>query len=190
MRKPKTYKHSKVAHDLMQDVVEAFRAGDRQAFRVLYDHFEQPIYRFCRHMMSDDMLARDAFQETFIRMYENRTTLRTENIQSWLYSISRRVCLNMIRSRRSQHDPFDELYHGTEQQYAGDVFLREHLDNALAQLPLTLKEALILRDVEEHSYQEIAQIVGIDLSLAKVRVYRARLHMRRLLAGVVAERQR
>ncbi|HCN05844.1 MAG TPA: RNA polymerase subunit sigma, partial [Bacteroidetes bacterium] len=49
------------------------------------------------------------------------------------------------------------------------------------------REALVLREYEGHSYQEIAALVGIDLSLAKVRVYRARLLMRKLLAGVVLQ---
>jgi len=170
--------------------VDAFRDGDRDAFKSLYDRFEQPIYRFCRHMMNDEAAARDAFQETFIRMFENRQTLRTNNVQSWLFSIARRVCLNMIRSRRKQHESFDETFHGDALSFTGDVFLREHLEKAMTQLPVSLREALVLRDVEGHSYNEIAEIVGIDLSLAKVRVYRARLHMRRLLSPVVSERGR
>ena len=190
MRNPVTHKREEVDQQILLHLVEAFRGGDRQAFRALYDRFEQPIYRFCRHMVSDEDLARDAFQETFIRMYENRTSLRTTNIQSWLYAIARRVCLNLLRSKRKGHEAFDEAFHGEAEEMKGDVFLREHLDAALAKLPITLKEALILRDVEGHSYKEIADIVGIDLSLAKVRVYRARLHMRRLLSAVVPERNK
>jgi RNA polymerase sigma-70 factor (ECF subfamily) len=55
-------------------------------------------------------------------------------------------------------------------------------------LPLSLREAIILRDIEGHSYADIADIVGIDLSLAKVRVFRARLILRRILSPIVTER--
>lgn len=190
MRTPASHTREEMDQQILLLLVEAFRGGDRQAFRALYDRYEQQIYRFCRHMVSDDDLAGDAFQETFIRAYENRTSLRTTNIQSWLYAIARRVCLNLLRSKRKGHEAFDETYHGEQEEAKSDILLREHLDRALAKLPITLKEALILRDVEGHSYREIADIVGIDLSLAKVRVYRARLHMRRLLSTVVPERRR
>lgn len=190
MRNQPTSDRRSVDEDVLQRVVDAFKEGDRQAFRVLYDRFEHPIHRFCRHLVSDEALARDAFQETFIRMYEHRRDLRGENIQSWLFSIARRVCLNLLRSRRRTFEEFDEGQHELVEHVESDILLREHLDRALALLPVTLREALLLRDVEGHSYQEIAEIVGIDLSLAKVRVYRARLIMRKHLSPIVAERSK
>ncbi len=181
---------TKIAEEELPAIVAAFKEGDRAAFRRLYDHFERPIFRFCRHLTGDEAMAGDAFQETFIRMYEHHRELRTSNIQSWLFAIARRVCLNMIRARRRSLEAFDEDLHGAEPLSIGDVFLREHLERAMQQLPVTLREALILRDVEGHSYQEIAVICGIDLSLAKVRVFRARQHMRRILTPVLTERGR
>ncbi|MCO6465243.1 MAG: sigma-70 family RNA polymerase sigma factor [Bradyrhizobiaceae bacterium] len=174
----------------MAALVEAFRRGDREAFRCVYDEYERAIYRFCRHFTADEMLARDAFQECFIRAYEHRSDLQTLNLKSWLFTIARRVCLNILRSRRMLHDVFDEGLHGTADYEPMDVFLREHIDKAMHRLPIQLREALLLRDVEGHSYQEIAAIVGIELSLAKVRVYRARLQMRKILGPIMIERHR
>lgn len=166
----------------------AFRSGDRLAFDALYGLFHAKVFRFCRRMMGDEILAKDAFQETFIRMFEHRMDLRGDNVRSWLFSIARRVCLNQLRSRRIDHDAFDEgLHGGPHHQAESDVLLREQIERALLRLPLPLREALVLREYEGHSYQEIADIVGIDLSLAKVRVYRARLMMRRYLSAVVTQ---
>jgi RNA polymerase sigma-70 factor (ECF subfamily) len=190
MRNTPTNGPKVLTDDQLLAVVVAFRDGDRQAFRALYNRYERSMYRFCRHLVGDDALASDAFQETFVRMFEHRDELRTDNIQSWLFSIARRVCLNMLRTKRAGHEAFDEAMHTHEVPMYADVLLREHLERAMQQLPVTLREALILRDIEGHSYNEIAEIVGIDLSLAKVRVYRARLHMRKLLMPIVAERQR
>lgn len=176
--------------DLLAQVIAEFREGSKDAFRLLYDRFEYPIYRFCKHLTGDEATARDAFQETFIRMYEYRRDLKTDNIQSWLFSIARRVSLNMIRMRRREHEAFDESLHTNQTAQETDIVLREHLDKALAMLPITLREALILRDIEGHAYTDIALIVGIDLSLAKVRVYRARLMMRRILSPLVTERSK
>lgn len=169
-------------------ILAAFRSGDRDAFRSLYDQFHSKIYRFCRRMTNDDALAKDAFQETFIRMYEHRRELRGDNVRSWLFSIARRTCLNLLRTRRASHEPFDETFHAHPDVVDHDVILKERIEQALTHLPIALREALVLREYEGHSYQEIADIVGIDLSLAKVRVYRARLMMRKLLAPVLNER--
>ena len=190
MRSKTPYHSVRITEDELPLVVAMFREGDRDAFRRLYDHFECPIFRFCRHILSDEAMAGDAFQETFIRMYQHHRDIRTLNIQSWPYSIARRVCLNLLRSQRSTVESFNEDLHGGAVSPTGDVFLREHLDKAMSQLPITLREALVLRDVEGHSYQEIAVICGIDLSLAKVRVFRARQHMRHMLTHVVSERGR
>ncbi len=168
-------------------VVMAFRNGDRGAFRTLYDMFHTAVYRFCRHMIGDEAMAKDAFQETFIRMFEHRQELRGTNIRSWLFTISRRVCLNHLRTKRAQHVSFDESFHAYGDHVQSDVLLKEQIERALDHLPLALREALVLREYEGHSYIEIAAIVGIDLSLAKVRVYRARLMMRKLLASVAPQ---
>lgn len=174
--------------DLLSQVLAEFKGGSREAFRLLYDRFEYPIYRFCKHFTGDEATARDAFQETFIRMYEHRRELKTENIESWLFSIARRVSLNLIRQRRRTHEAFDELLHTNPTVPDPDHVLKDQLSKALSMLPVSLREAIILRDIEGHSYSDIALIVGIDLSLAKVRVYRARLMMRRILSPIVTER--
>lgn len=168
-------------------LIASFRIGDARAFDALYAMYQSRIYRFCRRMMGDDVLAKDAFQETFIKMYEHRTELRGDNITSWLFSIARRVCLNMLRTRRMDHDAFDETFHARSEAVDADVILRERIEAALTRLPVALREALVLREYEGHSYNEIAAIVGIDLSLAKVRVYRARLLMRKYLAAVMLQ---
>ena len=168
-------------------LVIAFRDGDRGAFRALYDMFSTAVYRFCRHMIGDEAMAKDAFQETFIRMFEHRQELRGTNVRSWLFTISRRVCLTHLRSRRAAHISFDETFHAQGEHQQSDVLLKEQIERALDQLPVALRDALVLREYEGHSYLEIAAIVGIDLSLAKVRVYRARLMMRKLLATVAQQ---
>ena len=68
-----------------------------------------------------------------------------------------------------------------------DVMLKKTIDEAIASLSVQLREAIVLREYQECSYQEIAQILDIDISLAKVRVHRARLQLRKILEPVVRE---
>lgn len=190
MQRTHSNEHHELSAAALGELVHAFRSGDRLAFTYWYNQYERSVYRFCRHMLADDTLARDAFQESFIRFFEHRRELNTDNVKSWLFTIVRRTCLNMLRSQHRTLEEFNERYHSVNIEPTGDVFLREHIDRALQQLPLALRESIVLRDVEGYSYQEIATIVGIDLSLAKVRVYRARLHMRKLLMPIVMEQSR
>jgi RNA polymerase sigma-70 factor, ECF subfamily len=163
-----------------------FRQGDRVAFRFFYDMYSSGVYRFCRHIVGDEAIAQDAFQETFIKVYEHRSELRGENIKGWLFTIARRVSLNQLRAKRAQHEAYDEALHSVEHASESDVLLKEELEKAIARLPVPFREALVLREYEGYSYQEISTILGIDLSLAKVRVHRARLLLRKELTEVFA----
>lgn len=175
----------------MQEALEQFRLGSAEAFHLLYTRYQQRVYRFCVKMMSCDVAGKDAFQETFLRMFEHRSEFRGNNFPAWLFTIARNVCLNMLRKRRAFDSYEDEMHGGrsaTNKLAESDIIMRNNIDKAVAQLPVELREALILREYEEYSYKEIAQIVGIEISLAKVRVHRARLILRKVLSPLVQER--
>jgi RNA polymerase sigma-70 factor, ECF subfamily len=165
---------------------ENLRKGSAEAFQILYKKYNQRIYRFCLKMLGDTFTAQDAFQETFISVYEHRRDFRGKNFAAWIYQISRRTCLNIIRSKR-EHESYNEELHSNEQHSSTDVGLKSHIDYALSQLPLGMREAFILREYEDSSYQDIAEILSIDLSLAKVRVHRARLILKKVLQPLVKE---
>ena len=179
--------HHNNDEELIRKAAEQFRQGDALAFQYLYKYFSRGIYRFCLKMLGEEAAAKDAYQETFLRVYEHRAEFRGENFPAWLYTIARRVCLNVIRSRKGNEE-FDELFHSNEECTESDVFLRKHIQRALDSLPDMLKEAIVLREFEGLSYQEIAEVLHIDLSLAKVRVHRARLIVRKILTPIIQER--
>ncbi len=170
----------------LEETIEDLRRGSAEAFQILYRKYNKKIYRFCLRMLGDKMLAEDAFQDAFIKVYEHRTDFRGENFTSWIYTIARRSCLNIVRTKK-QHESFDELAYKTQLEVQRDVALKEILDKAISSLPIPLREAILLREYEECSYKEIADILDIQLSLVKVRVYRAREILRKLLAPIKRE---
>jgi RNA polymerase sigma-70 factor (ECF subfamily) len=173
--------------DELRAAADDLRSGSAAAFQVLYKQYSHSVYRFCLRMLGDSAIAQDAFQETFMKVYEHHAEFRGDHFPSWLFTIARRVCLNHLRSVKD-HDIFDEEAHSSAPiQSTSDVGIQMYVHNALINLPLQLREAVILREYEGYSYQEIATIVGIDISLAKVRVHRARLILRKLLAPVMQE---
>lgn len=181
----------KYSEPQVQKAIEQFQCGSAEAFRILYSRYQHRVYRFCVKMMSSEVLGKDAFQETFMRMYEHRKDFRGTNFPAWLFTIARNVCLNLLRKQRS-FDSFEEDIHGgvlsTSKMSDSDVILKNNIDSAIQNLPVKLREALILREYEEYSYKEIAEITGIEVSLAKVRVHRARLILRKILSPIVQER--
>lgn len=165
---------------------ENLKQGGAEAFHILYNNYQQKVYRFCLRMLGDPDAARDAFQETFIKVFEHRKDFRGSNFAAWLFTIARHTCLNSIRSKK-EHEVFDEVYHSSGSGSESDIGMKEFIQQSISQLPVALREALLLREYEECSYQEIAVILGIDLSLAKVRVHRARLLLQKLLQPLVKE---
>ena len=177
----------KPSEEELLEATRGFRSGSSTAFQVLYRYHSQSVYRFCLRMVGDQNSAQDAFQETFIKVFEHHAEFRGDHFPAWLFMIARRVCLNHLRSLK-KHDEYDEELHGeTIQPRETDVGMKNCIEKALMMLPVQLREAAILREYEGYSYQEIASIVGIDLSLAKVRVHRARLLLKKILAPVVHE---
>lgn len=170
----------------LRDAMEELRQGSAEAFKILYGKYNRKVYRFCFRMLGDSMLAEDAYQETFIKVYEHRKEFLGKNFSSWLFTIARRTCLNLMRSRK-EYESFDEFVFPASYENNSDIGMKDFIDQAISSLPLPLREALILREYEECSYQDIAEILGIQLSLAKVRVYRAREILRKLLAPIKQE---
>jgi RNA polymerase sigma-70 factor, ECF subfamily len=167
-------------------VTEDLRKGSAEAFQILYRKYHNKVYRFCLRMLGTEAAAKDAFQETFIKVYDHRHEFRGDNFGAWLFTIARRVCLNALRTKK-EFESFEEVFYNVGYENHSDVGVRDQINKAIALLPVQLREAFILRDYNECSYQEIAGILGIDLSLAKVRVHRARMFLRKILNPVHKE---
>lgn len=163
-----------------------FAQGDPEAFKMLYDHYNKKIYRFCYRMLGDTELAKDAFQEIFVKIYEHRSSYNGTNFENWLYTTSRNTCINYIR-RRKFHQSIEEIEIGFQPRKHLEIGIKEHIEIVLQKLPFALKEAFVLRDMEDLTYEQIAKVLNIDLSLAKVRVHRARLKLKELLQPLLRE---
>lgn len=170
----------------LQELIKELKRGSSEAFHIIYNKYSDNIYRFCLKMLGDTAQAKDAFQETFIKLYEKKKLFRGDNFTAWLYTIARHTCLNYFRSKK-EYVEYDDIYHSVPNEYRSDIGLQEVLDKAIKSLPITLKESFILREYEDRSYKEIAEILDIELSLAKIRVHRARVLLRKLLNPVVKE---
>jgi RNA polymerase sigma-70 factor (ECF subfamily) len=191
---PKTStKKKNVRSDI--ELLTAFRSGDERAFAELYTRYKAEIYTFCLRMLGGDSAeAGDAFQETFIKVYEKRNSFRYgENVRGWLYMIARNVALNVYRSKRPEetiefHPNLESNERRLSPEFSGEQnSLREALEEAIAKLPLEFREPFILREFDGLGYQEIADITTTSISITKVRIHRAKQRLRKMLAPIITD---
>ena len=131
--------------------------GDERAFEALIEPYADATYRLCLRMMGNEQDAADMAQEAFLRAWRSLSSYKGQSrFSTWLYRVTSNVCL-------------DEL--------------RRDLAEAISQLGSEQRAALILRDVQGLPYEEIAQILDLNLNTVKSRISRARGALREILLG-------
>lgn len=149
--------------------------GEKEAFMEFYQIYGDRLFTFCLRMIKDRDKAKDALQNACIKIYERAGQYQeSSNATAWVYRVTRNVCIDMIRAEK-EYDPLDdETMLPVNDEGPGDVMLQEALTNEIDALPPIYREAVLLRDVQGHSYKEIAEIIDAPLSTIKFRIFKAR----------------
>jgi RNA polymerase sigma-70 factor (ECF subfamily) len=173
-------------------LIQAVLAGDTGQFEPLVKAYEKTIYNLALRMLGDPQDALDASQEAFFRAYRALPSFRGESKFSvWLYRLASNVCLDMLRKRsQTQEVPLaDEA--GQEQPIPDARFcpqtelekkeLRRMVHRGLNQLSPSFRQALVLREINGLSYEEIAAVTGLEPGTVKSRIFRARKKLAAIL---------
>ncbi len=158
--------------------------GDAASFNEIFRRYEKKVYVYCLRVLNDPEMAHDAFQESFMRLYEHRARYDGRTFMVWFFTIIRNVCLNMRRNRKLTV-PFETSLANRSQDKIRDVALNDEVASALARLPEDYRESIVLYEYEGYAYKEIAEITGASIATVKIRIYRARKMLRSLLFHVV-----
>ena len=167
------------------------RAGDAEAFRVIFDRESPGVRRFLGDLLRDDAAADEGTQETFVRAHHRLSTLEEPGkLQGWLFGIARMVFFEQLRRKRRSGpavDPLDESPQIDRAPSPEALLLSAEsdrvLDGALAQLTEDRRAALLMRIDHGLGYAEIASAMGWSLQKVKNEIHRARLQLRASLAG-------
>ncbi|HET6831908.1 MAG TPA: sigma-70 family RNA polymerase sigma factor, partial [Solirubrobacterales bacterium] len=161
-------------------LVALIRAGHDGAFEALFNRYNGRLLGFCQSMLKSRQDAEDVLQEVFTNAHA--AMLRDDrkiNVRPWLYRIARNRCLNHMRRPVPEgQDSMDVLPHGNGTTTAEHVQMREDLRQLLADvetLPETQRTALLLREVDQLSYEEIAQAMQTTVPSVKSLLVRARI---------------
>ena len=165
-----------------EDVVRA-AAGDMAAFERLYRSHVAKIHSLVRRMAGPGD-ADDLTQDIFLRAWSRLGTFRGESaFGTWLHRLAVNVVIERLRSpaSRLRWVEDEDALHGVAP--SGSHGTRMDLEAALGQLPPGARGVFVLHDVEGHTHQEIATLLGVSVGTSKAQLHRARMLMRRTLGN-------
>jgi RNA polymerase sigma-70 factor (ECF subfamily) len=190
-------------------LARALIAGRLDAFDEFVQTFRTRIFQYSYLMCGHREDAEEVAQDTLLKVFENFSTLREpEHVRSWVFRIAKNACL--MKRRRSAFAPDHE--YSLEQYLSGDgaemaghqlvghsilpydeVLQREMsaaLKQAIQALPLSYRSVILLRDMEELSTEETAEILDVSTDVVKQRLHRGRLALRRILNEQLASKEK
>lgn len=172
-------------------LIERARDGELDAFNLLIQTYERPVYNLCFRMLSSQQAAEDAAQEAFISAFRSLSSFRGGSFRSWLFRIASNACYDEMRRQKARParsldapagegdrriDVPDEAH--SLDEHVQNVELREALRQALMELPPDQRLVIVLCDVQGMDYAEIADVTNTNLGTVKSRINRARLRLR------------
>jgi RNA polymerase sigma-70 factor (ECF subfamily) len=190
------------------ELVEAFRKGDASALTVLLRAYQRRIYSICYRMLRNEEDARDASQDCMIKVMEGLPCFDSRaRLSTWVIRITINCCISHLRRRKlrghaSLDQPMDTggLHAGGREEYAamsGHALLeggeprppervekeeaRRAVLSALGRLDPSMRAVLILRDMQDLDYVQIAEVLEVPVGTVKSRLFRARAALRDLI---------
>ncbi len=158
-------------------LVVRVRNGDESAYKELIDRHRTRLIRTASNILRDPIEAEDVAQEAFLKAYRELCRLREDRaFASFIYRICVRLCVDRLRLRRTEPSPLEP----SEQAQNGSIENKVLIEKLLAQLPPDLKTTLILREVEQLSYEEVAVVMKVPVGTVRSRLHTARERFRTL----------
>lgn len=200
---------SDVAPDEIESkLVQRLIARDERAFNELVKAYERRVFALVLRMLGNRAEAEDLAQEVFVQVFKAIGTFRGESkLSTWIYRIAVNLCKNRTKYLRVRHtDEQDQLEDVAERVPLGDVRkanvghverpdemvagkqVEQIVAQAINEIEETFRECLVLRDVEELSYEEIGEITGLPPGTVKSRISRARTQLKELVEKRLGEK--
>jgi len=181
-----------------EDLIERFQNGELYAFDLIVKRYKNQLLNFVYRFLGNAEEAEDLVQETFLRVYRNRKAYqKVAKFSTWIYTIAGNLAKTELRKRKRRkffsisdlgynekdYDISDEAYN-PEKDVDGRM-KEEIIHKEIDELSPKFREVILLRDVQQLSYEEISQIVNIPLGTVKSRVNRGRLKLQEKLKHIL-----
>tara|TARA_A100001011_G_C14265697_1_gene824564 strand:+ start:429 stop:1013 length:585 start_codon:yes stop_codon:yes gene_type:complete len=173
-----------------EKLISRFQAGDERAYVELVNRYKDRLLNFVFQFLGDIEQAEDVVQDTMLRLYEKKHYYKEiAKFSTWIYTISRNLANTELRKRKRRKTTYLSQMSKEERQYEipavqDDVdqslhneFINDRIQSAINNLPEHYKLVIILRDIQELSYDDISNIVEVPLGTIKSRINRARIQL-------------
>ena len=184
-----------------EELIRRFYEGDQEALKVIFKRHKDGFFNFALRFVANRADAEDAVSHTFMMVCEKRYTVKPEaSFKTWGYTVVRNICLSKLRSRNKfyslwspKNDPeHDQAIDVADQRdiardQLGQKEIMAIVQQAVYKLPPEQKEALLLREYNGLTYEDIAQVLDCSLDKVKVLIFRARNHLKEVLPPVLLE---
>jgi len=177
-----------------EELIARFQEGDEQAYTELVNRYRDKLITFVYRFVNEFEKAEDLVQDTLVKLYTHKHYYRNiAKFSTWIYTIAGNLAKTELRKRGtrneiriSQMGPEDRDYDlpsvaPDTDEVAQSEFIEKKIQAAIQKLPLHFRTAIILRDIQGTSYEEISKIVGVPLGTVKSRINRARLQLQKEL---------
>ncbi len=176
-----------------KQLIEGMKSGSEEAFTRFFEKYRNTIYNFGIRFCGNPEDASDILQETLISTFKYIRNFKGDaKLTTWLYRIASNACLQKRRKENGIESSLDQLMEidhdaGSDNRFHPHDRLEKQeaskvIESAILKLPADYRIPFLLREVERLPHREIAEILETSLSNAKVRVHRARLMLRDLVA--------
>ena len=170
-------------------VIKACQEGDRDAFRVLFETYQDRAYSIAYHFSGDESVAHDMTQQVFLKLFGSIGQFRfNSEFSTWLYRLVANVCMDEHRRRRrfipwgSGTEIYNLVERSTGEDYARRRELGASIRRAITELKPKLRMVILLKYFEELSYEEMAQALGCSPGTIASRLNRGHQMLARKLA--------
>jgi len=169
-------------------VVRQVLRGRQEAFSLLVERYQKPIFNFIYRFYGNYELAQELTQETFLRCYQFLKSYDPERkFSTWLYTVAKNLCIDELKKQRAAREvPLEDVLpaidardvEGAVERNAQVQCIRREEDfkllEALQELPPAARTVLLLHYFQGLSYQEIGETLGLPVSTVKIRIFRAK----------------
>ena len=180
-----------------EELILEFQKNNLEAaFEILVQRYKNPLTNFVFRFLGDYESCNDVVQETMIKVYRYKDTYSSvAKFSTWIYTIAGNLAKSELRSSRRKYTTPITHQQSDDQEYdipledddpqpdrrAGSALLHEAIQKALLELPEVFREAVILRDIQDLTYEEIAEITEQPIGTVKSRINRGRKQLQELL---------
>lgn len=183
--------------------IERVQSGDEQGLVVLMQRHREAVFRFCYRFVSNEADAAELTEETFVRVFQNAGRFRPKaKVVTWIFSIAGNLCRDSLRRGKKRRNDISlssrfqdaenlelvdsiESEEHTPEQVASSNEALSAIETAIDELPHKLKFPFVFCVLEEHSYDDCAEVLNTNRKTVEMRIYRARKSLRDSLEGAL-----